>query len=118
MEVPATKPEKRISMDDIGRDESKAAVMQKGGTAVDEREMIRMGKKQELRVCRHHAGIFGCASADIFKRNFKFVGIVSFVTILQSTWECTILANWFGLFNGGTAGLIWCTIAVWICFMV
>lgn len=53
----------------------------------------------------------------IAKRNFKFVGIVSFVTILQSTWECVLLANWFGLFNGGTAGAIWCTIGVWLCMM-
>lgn len=37
-------------MDDIGRDEAKAAVLQKGGTVVDEREMSRMGKKQELKV--------------------------------------------------------------------
>jgi hypothetical protein len=36
------------------------------------------------------------------------------VTILQATWESTLLANWFGLYNGGTAGVIWCTIAVWI----
>lgn len=38
-------------MDDIGRDEAKTAVLQKGGTVVDEREMSRMGKKQELKVC-------------------------------------------------------------------
>ena len=44
--------------------------------------------------------------AHIRQRNFKFVGIVSFVTILQSTWECTLTANYFGLFNGGTAGVI------------
>lgn len=73
--MPGTKPADRISMDDVGN-ETKAAAVQKGGTAIDEREMVRMGKKQELR------------------RNFKFVGIVSFVTILQSTWESTILANW------------------------
>ncbi|KAK3724871.1 hypothetical protein LTR37_000919 [Vermiconidia calcicola] len=87
----------RISVE-VASDDGKA-VIQKGGTRVDEHEMARMGKQQELR------------------RNFKFVGIVSFVTILQSTWECTILANWFGLFNGGTAGLIWCTIGVWLCMM-
>jgi len=28
--------------------------------------------------------------------------------------ENVLLSNWFGLYNGGTAGLIWCTIAVWI----
>jgi hypothetical protein len=36
------------------------------------------------------------------------------VTILQATWENVLLANWFGLYNGGTAGVIWCTIAVWL----
>ncbi|KAF2214872.1 hypothetical protein CERZMDRAFT_110431 [Cercospora zeae-maydis SCOH1-5] len=35
-------------------------------------------------------------------------------TILQATWENVLLANWFGLYNGGTAGVIWCTIAVWL----
>lgn len=54
----------------------------KGGTAVDAEDMKRMGRVQELR------------------RNFKFVGIVGFVTILQATWECTLLANWPGLLNG------------------
>jgi hypothetical protein len=39
---------------------------------------------------------------------------VGFVTILQATWENVLLANWFGLYNGGTAGVIWCTIAVWL----
>lgn len=52
MEAPETKPEERYSMDDIGRDEAKTGVIQRGGTAVDEREMMRMGKKQELRVGR------------------------------------------------------------------
>ncbi|KAM3418600.1 Glucan 1,3-beta-glucosidase [Cercospora zeina] len=42
------------------------------------------------------------------------MGIVGFVTILQATWENVLLTNWFGLFNGGTAGVIWCTIAVWL----
>lgn len=39
----------RLSVDD-GPDDGGKAVLQKGGTAVDEREMMRMGKKQELRV--------------------------------------------------------------------
>lgn len=59
---------------------------------------------------------------------------MGFVTILQATWECVLLSNWPGLLNGyvlsqysaavkhrkltspssGTAGLIWCTVAVWI----
>ncbi|EMC93285.1 hypothetical protein BAUCODRAFT_235090 [Baudoinia panamericana UAMH 10762] len=92
------KAEQRFSIDDSGSD-GKSSAAQKGGTAADEREMDRMGKVQELR------------------RNFKFVGIVGFVTILQATWECTLLANYFGLLNGGTGGVIWCTIAVWALMM-
>ena len=42
------KPEQRFSVDEIANDGK--AVLQKGGTPVDEREMVRMGKKQELRV--------------------------------------------------------------------
>lgn len=68
----------------------------KGATSIDGADMSRMGKKQELR------------------RNFKFVAIVGFVTILQATWENVLLSNWFGLYNGGTAGVIWCTVATWL----
>ncbi|KAF2726093.1 amino acid transporter [Polychaeton citri CBS 116435] len=71
----------------------------KRGTKNDENDMYRLGKKQELR------------------RNFKFFSIVGFVTIMQATWESSLLASSFGLFNGGTAGVIWCTIAVWLCIM-
>ena len=42
------KPEERFSIEDASHDGK--VVLQKGGTAVDEREMTRMGKKQELRV--------------------------------------------------------------------
>ncbi|USW48103.1 Putative amino acid/polyamine transporter I [Septoria linicola] len=93
--IPDTKPEDGYSIESVHKAET-AAVEKKGGTATDGHEMSRMGKKQELR------------------RNFKFVGIVGFVTILQATWENVLLANWFGLYNGGTAGVIWCTIAVWL----
>jgi hypothetical protein len=55
--------------------------------------------------------------ADFSQRNFRFIGIVGFVSILQSTWENTLLASYFGLFNGGTAGIIYCTIGVWIFMM-
>lgn len=58
-----------------------------------------------------------CWSLTSRKRNFKFIGIVGFVSILQSTWENTLLASYFGLFNGGTAGIIYCTIAVWVFMM-
>ncbi|GAB7334490.1 hypothetical protein MBLNU13_g06481t1 [Cladosporium sp. NU13] len=91
------RPADHTSLDQMQED--KTAVQLKGGTYEDEREMSRMGKTQELR------------------RNFKFIGIVGFVSILQSTWENTLLASYFGLFNGGTAGIIYCTIAVWVFMM-
>ena len=47
-EMADIKLEERISVEDVS-DEGKA-VLQKGGSAVDERDMVRMGKKQELRV--------------------------------------------------------------------
>jgi hypothetical protein len=62
-------------------------------------------------------GSFCRIIANHLQRNFKFIGIVGFVSILQSTWENTLLASYFGLFNGGTAGIIYCTIAVWIFMM-
>ncbi|WPG98162.1 Hypothetical protein R9X50_00094800 [Acrodontium crateriforme] len=83
-------------VDDSGDGGTKARTIQKGGNSADERDMRRMGKHQELR------------------RNFKLVGIIGFITILQATWESTLLANYFGLLNGGTAGVIWCTIATWL----
>lgn len=41
-------PQVRFSIDDTASEGK--AVRQKGGSANDEREMVRMGKKQELRV--------------------------------------------------------------------
>ena len=67
---------------------------QKGGTRHDVYNMSRMGKRQELR------------------RNFRFISIVGFVMVLQSTWESVLLAAQYGLINGGTAGVIWMTVAV------
>ncbi|KXL51023.1 MAG: hypothetical protein FE78DRAFT_66392 [Acidomyces sp. 'richmondensis'] len=86
----AEKPENSLSVEEVGA-ECKAGAEQKGGTAADESEMQRMGKAQELRVA-----------------------ILGFVSLLQATWESTLFATYDGLFNGGTAGVIWCTIAVWI----
>ncbi|KAK4975186.1 hypothetical protein LTR42_004396 [Elasticomyces elasticus] len=106
-----TRPDERMSMEEFGSD-GKTDVAQKGGTASDEQEMRRMGKVQELRVSR--SPLLLPSWTDYRKRNFKFVGIVGFVTILQATWEATLLALYPGLLNGGTAGVIWCTIAVWI----
>ena len=45
--ISEVRPEERFSVDEANDEK---AVLQKGGTANDEREMTRMGKKQELRV--------------------------------------------------------------------
>ncbi|KAH6838420.1 amino acid permease-like protein [Alternaria rosae] len=67
-----------------------------GGTAHDAEDMQRMGKKQELR------------------RNFRLISIIGFVVVLQSTWESALISAYFGLFNGGTAGVIWMMIITWV----
>ncbi|KAL8901678.1 MAG: hypothetical protein Q9192_000437 [Flavoplaca navasiana] len=67
---------------------------QKGRTGGDVLEMFCMGKKQEL------------------QRNFNFLSIVGFIMILQSSWESTLLAAYYGLTNGGTGGVIWVTVGV------
>ena len=47
------KPEQRISVEDVASE--REAVLRKGGSSNDELDMIRMGKKQELRVSPHRA---------------------------------------------------------------
>ncbi|KAF2859172.1 amino acid transporter [Piedraia hortae CBS 480.64] len=76
--------------------DGKPDVSAKGGSSADHHEMQRMGKAQELR------------------RNFRFLPILGFVSLLQATWEGALLSNYPGLMNGGTGGVIWCTIAVWL----
>ncbi|KAH7420156.1 amino acid permease 2 [Cadophora sp. MPI-SDFR-AT-0126] len=60
-----------------------------GSTRFDRRDMERMGKVQELR------------------RNFRPLSALSFVVILQGTWEYVLTATTQGLVDGGVAGLIW-----------
>lgn len=54
--APEVIPLERMSLDDEHVD--KSAVRVKGGTAQDEREMVRMGKSQELRVCLYYLPVF------------------------------------------------------------
>ncbi|KAK4634235.1 hypothetical protein CLAFUW4_00789 [Fulvia fulva] len=86
--LPAYRPEDEVSLEGLQHDHDAVLHEKKGSTSIDGADMTRMGKEQELR------------------RNFKFVGIVGFVTILQATWENVLLSNYFGLLNGGTAGVI------------
>ena len=91
------KPNAQIEIEPASDTESnnEAAIQeQKGGTRHDVYNMSRMGKRQEL------------------LRNFRFISIVGFVMVLQSTWESVLLAAQYGLINGGTAGLIWMTVGV------
>ncbi|KAK3680311.1 hypothetical protein LTR37_021346 [Vermiconidia calcicola] len=60
----------------------------------DQRDMDRMGRKQEL------------------KRRFKYFSIAGYVVVLGNTWEFSIVTSAFALANGGTAGAIWTTIIV------
>ena len=55
----------------------------------DQRDMRRMGKKQEL------------------LRNFKIVSSVAFTSCVMGTWEIFLTSNFSGLLDGGLAGLWW-----------
>ena len=60
-----------------------------GSTRGDQKDMRRMGKKQEL------------------KRTFPSLAAMSFTIVLQATWEFYLTANTQGLVDGGRAGLFW-----------
>lgn len=61
-------------------------------TTLDQREMLRMGKGQELR------------------RNYHKLSAVAFMVILQGSWEVMLVACREGLTNGGLAGLFWSSV--------
>ncbi|KAK5125390.1 hypothetical protein LTR85_000499 [Meristemomyces frigidus] len=63
-------------------------------SALDQRDMKRLGKRPEL------------------KRRFRFASIVGYVIVLGLTWEFTLVTSVFSLANGGTAGAIWLTFVV------
>ncbi|PLB44406.1 amino acid transporter [Aspergillus steynii IBT 23096] len=60
-----------------------------GFTASDQRDMQRMGKKQELR------------------RNFRIVSTIGFTTCVMGTWEILLTSNTPGLIAGGRPALFW-----------
>ncbi|KKK27214.1 putative GABA permease [Aspergillus rambellii] len=59
------------------------------GTVLDDNDMQRMGKIQEL------------------KRNLRPVAALSFSSVLQAAWEFILISNSQGLQNGGLAGMFW-----------
>ncbi|KAI5362562.1 Putative amino acid/polyamine transporter I [Septoria linicola] len=78
--------------------ESSAYKATRGGNARDLRDMARMGKTQEL------------------QRNFKLVTMFGFSAILMCSWESLLSSLQIALANGGTAGLIWTWLTVWMGF--
>lgn len=59
------------------------------GTANDRKEMLELGRTQELR------------------RNFHFVSVLGFGCTLIGTWEYFLGLIEFGLMDGGKAGMIY-----------
>ena len=55
----------------------------------DERDMQRMGKKQEL------------------LRDFQFWSIWGYAVVLGSSWQYALITGVLSLANGGTAGAVW-----------
>ncbi|KAL4996450.1 amino acid/polyamine transporter I [Aspergillus recurvatus] len=68
------------------------------GTVLDDTDMHRMGKVQEL------------------KRNLRPVAALSFASVLQATWEFVLISNTEGLENGGLAGMCWSMIWTFVGF--
>lgn len=68
------------------------------GTDADRKDMSQLGRVQELR------------------RNFQFLGILGFACTLIATWEVVVTTLTTSFTNGGTAGLLWGFIIVFIGF--
>ncbi|USW54167.1 Putative amino acid/polyamine transporter I [Septoria linicola] len=62
---------------------------EKRGTAIDRKDMQRMGKQQE------------------FKRNFSFIPIFGFAAVLMMTWASVLSSASYVLPNGGLPAMIW-----------
>ncbi|KAK3353305.1 amino acid permease [Lasiosphaeria hispida] len=75
-------------------------VSQLGGTSADEQEMRMLGRTQQL------------------NRNFKFISTLGFACTLMSTWEISLMTSFFSLLNGGTAGMIWGYLIVWVGYLL
>ena len=67
-----------------------------GFTYQDKEDMKRMGKKQELR------------------RNFRSLSAIAVTTCTMGTWEILLTANTQGLIAGGSAGLFWSLVWVYV----
>ena len=69
-----------------------------GDSHNDQRDMLRLGKKQE------------------FKRNFHTLSALGFVSVYMATWEFVLVSLSVGFTNGGFGGLFWCFITTVTCY--
>lgn len=64
---------------------------EKKGTVDDQRDMFRLGKAQELRVCAPEQILYrnelNVRLTRAPQRNFRFVSIFGFSMILMASWE-------------------------------
>jgi choline transport protein len=67
------------------------------GNDADARDMLRLGRSQELR------------------RNFRSFSVLGLAMTTMSTWVAMLMTSLFSLINGGRAGTIWLYLATWIC---
>ena len=79
-----------------GSDASESHGDQLAGFYQDKDDMKRMGKKQELR------------------RNFGSLSAIAITTCTMGTWEFLLTANTQGLIAGGSAGLFWSLVWVYV----
>ncbi|OAL24287.1 hypothetical protein AYO20_10714 [Fonsecaea nubica] len=73
-------------------------ILDKGYTTKDQRDMQRLGKRQEL------------------IRNFRPISALAFTALLQATWEFLLIANTQVLVDGGIAGFFWTYVWTFIGF--
>lgn len=67
------------------------AVSEKHGTHGDEKDMERMGKIPELRVCSDNLSDGFSMYLQDYQRQFKFLSIFGFAVILGNTWEYSLM---------------------------
>lgn len=67
------------------------------GNDADARDMLRLGRSQELR------------------RSFRSFSILGLAMTTMSTWVAMLMTSLFSLINGGRAGTIWLYLATWLC---
>lgn len=82
------------NVDDMSDTETQRISGKEYNPAPDQRDMRRLGKRQEL------------------KRRFRFNSIVGYIIVLGLTWEFSLVVGVFSLSKGGAAGAIWLTLFV------